>query len=460
VKEEKMVKRLMKKAIAIALIAVTVMTVLIGAMVGTETDASSDSYCIVPEGFKTDIFAVRLGDVEDFTFDSSGNLFVGGGHTGEIREIDFDEDTPLPIDGSTLDPVIVGLHAVFGLAFDESGDMFVSEFDNGEITKIEFPLPEPLPFNASTVPPMAYLTCPDGMAFAPPGSPFGTELFVGDVGAGGIFKVYSNGTVTPFVILGCDIEEVIFSNSGDLLFAIGAGCGKIFSVLPDGTTIVIASGFAFPDAIAQGPGNAFGEYLYVGDLHGNTLFRIDPVTGDKSVFAVFDSDFGGFEDIVFDSEGNMFILGFGRGGQIIKISPATTVSISTDKVAYSPGDTMNVTICLINPFDTPQNLRFRWWLTVPKYHHMWMVADLPVTLPVSYDECFTFSIDVGDWGDSGFGAIWGVGLFDPSMDEIIDYDTTSWNYVPSPTVQEKMTPADIAEQIKKTIEGIELPLPG
>jgi len=437
--------------------AAMVMAVLVGATVGTETDASSVSYCIVPEGFKTDIFAVRLGGVEDFTFDSSGNLFVGGAHTGEIKEIDFDEDTPLPIDGSTLDPIIVGLHAVFGLPFDESGDMFVSEFDNGEITKIDFPLPEPLPFNASAVPPLAYLTCPDGMAFAPLGSPFGTELFVGDVGASGIFKVSSDGTVTPFVYLGCDIEEVIFSNSGDLLFAISPSCGKIYSISPDGSADVIANGFAFPDAIAQGPGNAFGEYLYVGDLHGNTLFKIDLVTGDKSVFAVLDSEFGGFEDIMFDSEGNMFILGFGRGGQIIKISPATTVSVSTDKTAYTPGGTMNVTICLKNPFDTTQNLMFRWWLTIPKFGYMTVIASIPLTLPANYDECFTLPIDIGDWGDSGFGAIWGVGLFDSATDEIVDYDTSGWNYVPSPTAQGKMMPAEIGKEITKEIGRVELP---
>lgn len=447
----------MKEAISIAFTAVMVMTVLVGAAVGTETiDATSASSCIVPEGFKAEVFAVILGGVEDFTFDSSGNLFVGGGHTGEIKEMDFDDDTPLPIDASTIDPVIVGLNAVFGLAFNETSDLFVSEFDNGEITQIDFPLPEPLPFNASAVPPLAYLTYPDGVAFAPPGSPFGTDLFVGDVRAGGIFKVFSNGTVTPFVYLGCDIEEVIFNNSGDLMFAISPSCGKIYSISPDGSDDVIASGFAFLDAIAQGPGNAFGEYLYVGDLHGNTLFKVDPVTGDRSVFAVFDSEFGGFEDIVFDSEGNMFILGFGRGGQIIKIYPATTVSISTDKIAYSPGDTTNVTICLKNPFDTTQNLMFRWWLTIPKFGYMAVIASKPLALPANYDECFIFPIDIGDWGDSGFGAIWGVGLFDPSTDEIIDYDTTGWNYLPSATAQEKM-PSEIAKEIKKTIERVELP---
>jgi len=271
--------------------------------------------------FKKEVFAVGLGGVEDLTFNNSGTLFVGGGHTGAIKQIDFDEDTPLPIDGSTLDPVIVGLHAVFSLPFDELGDMFVSEFDNGEITKIDFPLPESLPLDVSAVPPLAYLTCPDGMTFAPPGSPYGDALFVGDVGANGIFKVYNDGTVTPFVHLGCDIEEVIFSNSGDLIFAISPSCGQIFAISPDGSWNVIASGFDFPDAIAQGPGNAFGEYLYVGDLYGNTLFKVNSVTGERSVFAIIGSEFGGFEDIVFDNQGNMFILGFGRDGQIIKISP-------------------------------------------------------------------------------------------------------------------------------------------
>jgi hypothetical protein len=51
------------------------------------------------------------------------------------------------------------------------------------------------------------------------------------------------------------------------------------------------------------------------------------VRGKKSIFATFGSEFRGFEDILFDSEGNMFVLGFGRRGQIIKISPTIIAGI-------------------------------------------------------------------------------------------------------------------------------------
>ncbi len=142
---------------------------------------------------------------------------------------------------------------------------------------------------------------------------------------------------------------------------------------------------------------------------------------------------------------------------VLRLFPPT-VSITTDKTMYHPDDTMNTTICLSNPSNTSQPVVFRWWLTIPKFSYTTIgIATMPLTLPANYDECFMFSIDVKYWSDSSFGAIWGVGLFGPTTDEIIDYDTSGWNYMPSLTAQEKMTQADIAEQIKKTIERVELP---
>lgn len=52
----------------------------------------------------------------------------------------------------------------------------------------------------------------------------------------------------------------------------------------------------------------------------------------------------------------------------------------------------------------------------------------------------------------------GIGLFDPNTDEIIDYDTSAWNYAPSPTAQEKITLPEITKEIMKTVERVELPI--
>ena len=134
------------------------------------------------------------------------------------------------------------------------------------------------------------------------------------------------------------------------------------------------------------------------------------------------------------------------------------VSVATDKTRYSTGDTMNITICLANPSSTSQSVTFRWWLTIPKFKYMTVIADIPMTLSASYDECYPpILIPVGDWGDTGFGAIWGVGLFDPATDKIISYDAATWNYIPDKATQVKESPLSIAREITKEIEKVELP---
>lgn len=279
--------------------------------------ARGDAQGTVPDGFRVDVLAVGMGPVEDFTFDAGGDLLVGR-VDGEITRVSFDTATPLPIDGSALSAEVTGNHAVFGLAFDGNGDLWLSEWDNGEITKLDYPLPS-VPYDASGESPVATLNVPDGVSFAPPGSPFGTDLYVGDIAAGVVWTVADDGTAAVFADVGHDIEGVAFGPAGDVLYAWSPGDGSIWALQPDGTATVLASGFAFPDAAAQGPGNEFGDYVYVGDLTGDTLYRVDPNTSATTVFATFAPDFGGFEDILFGPDGSMYILGFGRGGQILRI---------------------------------------------------------------------------------------------------------------------------------------------
>ncbi len=75
-------------------------------------------------------------------------------------------------------------------------------------------------------------------------------------------------------------------------------------------------------------------------MFGSTLFRVDPDTGIVETFADLGPDFAGFEDIIFDDLGRMYILGFGLGGQIVRISG--------DGCADDDGDG-RVTICHIPP---------------------------------------------------------------------------------------------------------------
>ena len=308
--------------ISILVIAVFLVSSIPASGVVTHTIVSDTTS--VPEGFVAEVFAVNLRAVEDFTFDETGVLWVGSGFTGTVTGIEFKETTPLPIDGGALSPTIEGLNAVFGLAFDHDGNLFLPEFCSGEVSRIDASLlAGPSPINASSIPPLTKgLGCPDGAAFAPSGSPFGTNLFVGDVSLGGVAEINpDNGALTAFTSFSTDIEEVIFSSDGQTMFTITPSQGNVFAMQPTGPPMELAGGFAFPDAIAQGPGNEFGTDLYVGDLHGNTLFRVNPITGETTIFADLGSEFEGFEDIIFDQLGRMYILGFGRGGQIIRIAP-------------------------------------------------------------------------------------------------------------------------------------------
>jgi len=299
----------------------------------------------MPEGFVAEIFVVNLETAEDFIFDETGVLWVGLGPEGEVIRIEFNENTLLPIDIMTLpsDVSIVGLEQVFGLAFDQEGNLFIAEFCygipscEGKVSMIEASYLEgPFPFNVSDIPSLnltSGLGCPDGAAFAPSGSPFGTNLFVGDIlvdlvdlerGEGGVTEINpSTGAIVAFTSFVDMIEEVIFSGDGQTMFAISPGGYKVFSMQHNKYPTVLASGFnRRPDAIAQGPGNEFGSDLYVGELSGNTLFRVNPSTGETTIFANLGSEFGGFEDIIFDQSGRMYILD-GQVGQIVRISPVT-----------------------------------------------------------------------------------------------------------------------------------------
>lgn len=294
----------------------------------------------VPDGFVAEVFAVNLGGIEDFGFDEDGVLWVGSGFPGTVVRIEFEETTPLPIDGSGLLPAIVGLDAVFGVAFDAAGNLFLPEFCSGDVTRINAALLSgPFPIDAGLIQPLTVgLGCPDGAAFAPFGSPFGTNLFVGDVDLRGVVEIDpGSGAVVSFTDFGDGIEEVVYSNDGQRMYAFGA---SILVMEVGSPPEILASGFVFLDALAQGPGNEFGVSLYVGDLFGRTLFRVDSDTGIVETFADLGPNFAGFEDIIFDDLGRMYILGFGLGGQIVRISG--------DACADDDGDGQ-VTICHIPP---------------------------------------------------------------------------------------------------------------
>jgi len=140
------------------------------------------------------------------------------------------------------------------------------------------------------------------------------------------------------------------------------------------------------------------------------------------------------------------------------VPPEPMVSISTDKTTYQPGDTMIVTVNLANPVDTAQTALFSWYLEIPAYSYQRpVVSHKRVTLSAGCDYSIPISIPVGYLGATEFNAVWLVELQDPTTFVTISSDTAEWTYALVPpvdaVVQEgEMTPANIAEEITKTIE--------
>lgn len=305
---------------------------------------SGTSFAVVnvPPGFTAEIFATDLGHPEDFAFDADGVLWVGLGDSGDMTKIEFDETTPLPVDGNTLPPAITGFDAVYGVAFDAAGNLFVPEFCSGaSVKRIDAGLLSgPLPIDASVISDLTSgLACPDGIAEGPAGSVFEGKILAGDVAAHGVFVLDpTTGAVDDFIAFGADIEEITFSNDGQMAWAVSPS-GQIFKMDPI-TPTVLASGLPFPDAAAQGPGNEFGTDLFIGDLTNDTILTIDPMTGNPEAWvAHLGPDFVGTEDIIFDQAGRMYVLGFGHNGSIVRISPDS--SLRGADIDIKPGSDPN-----------------------------------------------------------------------------------------------------------------------
>ena len=146
-----------------------------------------------------------------------------------------------------------------------------------------------------------------------------------------------------------------------------------------------------------------------------------------------------------------------------------TVSISTDSFEYSPGDTMTTTLSFKNPTTSSVDTYFIWYFGLPDYGFWTPMLATPFTLPPNFDQSYTMSIPIGNWGSVGFEAMWYVALLEPSYElisediagwphEIISEDTADWRYVPAVRAQEgKVIPEaeEIAKEITKEIEGVE-----
>jgi len=132
-----------------------------------------------------------------------------------------------------------------------------------------------------------------------------------------------------------------------------------------------------------------------------------------------------------------------------------TVSISTDKYKYSPGDTMNIIIHLENPTETAQQVIFAWYLILPDYDYWQKIMFTKITLPQGFDESFSMPLRIKYWSPIEFNATWHVVLLDKTTYEIISEDDADWKYVPTKEIaQDEGEVMPEVEEIAEEIEAI------
>jgi|GEM_PF-1688546 hypothetical protein len=184
-----------------------------------------------------------------------------------------------------------------GLAFDTSGNLFVAGDEGSDIGKIS-PSGNRTTFATGLIP-----NDFEGLAFDPSGSLYATD-------DGNILKFTANGSYTT---LGTSPLSygLTFDKGGDL-FVAGQNGSQIIEHSPTGASSIFASGgTAFNDLAFDSSGN-----LFVTDFSGY-VYKFTPA-GVESVFA---SGLSGPYGLAFDSSGNLFVSEY-QGNDIIEFTPS------------------------------------------------------------------------------------------------------------------------------------------
>lgn len=135
---------------------------------------------------------------------------------------------------------------------------------------------------------------------------------------------------------------------------------------------------------------------------------------------------------------------------ILRVTPPPPpISITTDKLKYSPGDTMNVILNISNPTSNP--VAFEWYIGLPK-SDKW-VTEAKTSLPAGYSETHTIVIPVGIWGPLPIGLVHYAHLLDPVTKEVLAQDAAVFSY--SPGIPTRTLQVGIPEEIRKTSRGLE-----
>ena len=207
------------------------------------------------------------------------------------------------------------------------------------------------------------------------------------------------------------------------------------------------------------PGTEIGIWTFAGPTElPPVITEVEWPTADQGVFTATidttDAVLGTYTLKADDGDGHSDTTTI----EIVK--EKTTISISTDKFVYNPGDTMIITISFKNPTASSVDTYFLWYLGLPDYGYWKQMLVTPFTLPPGYEQSFTIPIPVGNWGGNSLNAMWYVALLKTTPPyETISADTAEWWYVPIAKTQEgKVIPEEIAKEIEKGVDGVELPV--
>ena len=137
---------------------------------------------------------------------------------------------------------------------------------------------------------------------------------------------------------------------------------------------------------------------------------------------------------------------FGWATVILPCCSPPTVTITTDAITYSPGDTMIVTLDIA----TCTPVTFEWYIGVPQLDIWVTYASAPI--PAGFDNSYTIPIPVGDWGPTPFGLVHYVHMLEPVSGDVLVQDVALCAYSPG---KGAAMPVEVEEEIMKTIERVE-----
>lgn len=174
--------------------------------------------------------------------------------------------------------------------------------------------------------------------------PAGCALVLGTTSAFGQLVMVESGFKTEELPPGVGAKEIECSPGGiwgPYVYVADSSAGKIERIDFNDNVSVFATGCNFPRGLAfgPGPGNDFGDFLFVGERFGNRISKLD-VLGNKSTFDLI-NDPGG---LAFDPTGNcgdeLFVAG-AFSGPIVTISSSATqtffAATTSNYIKFGPG---------------------------------------------------------------------------------------------------------------------------